>query len=287
MLVSLWGNRWREVVPVMFSLYIDDSGTSPSQPVAIATALIIPAAQLVRLQNEWERFQSKEGFKCFHASEFYFRNHKSEFAKWGDEKWERTFKRVTQISKKYGVRAISIAVLKKDYDDVVPSDTDIRSYLGKTHYGWAVRQLLANVELLYPFQQAPREFVFQWIERKEKSRKEIEDIMDQMQFVYEKQGLCADYSDPHFRNSVGIPGLQCVDFVSWISYQFAIFIYKKIPLRPLVEGAWRTFEGHRGSHGWLRAFTQKRNNLQKSVTEAITTGKAAKFFQEWSIARGR
>jgi len=227
----------------MFSLYIDDSGTSPSQPVAIATALVIPAIQIVRLQKEWDRFQAKEGFKCFHTSEFYFRNYKSEFGKWDDTKWERVFRRVQQISKKYGVRAISIAVLKKDYDEVVP--TDLRNYIGKTHYGWAVRQLLANLMTRYPARASqPREFVFQWLDRKDAARHEIEDIMDQMQFYCAKERIYGDYSDPHFRKSDGIPALQCVDFVSWISYQFAIWIYKKIPLRKLVPETWKEFGGH-------------------------------------------
>jgi hypothetical protein len=109
-------------MPVMFTLYIDDSGTSPSQPVAIATALIIPRIQIVRLEKEWDKFRSKENFECFHTSEFYFRNPKSEFASWDDNKQERVFRRVRQISKKYGVRAISIAVNKKDYDEVVPAE---------------------------------------------------------------------------------------------------------------------------------------------------------------------
>lgn len=281
MLVSVWGKRWRETVPVMFSLYIDDSGTSPSQPVAIATALIVPAAQIIRLENEWEKFRKKEDFECFHTSEFYFRNPRSEFANWDDDKWARVFKRVCQITKKYGSRAISIAVLKGDYDEIVPAD--LRNCLGNTHYGWAVRQLLTLLQS--PRLASPREFIFQWLERKQPARLEIEDIMDQMQFVSEQNGTYGDYSDPHFRKSVGIPGLQCVDMVAWVSYQFAQLIYKKIELRKLVPEAWREFGGNLGGEGWLRAFTIRREDLEKSIKKAVLDGKAVQFFKDWEKAR--
>jgi len=127
----------------MFTLYIDDSGTDPNQHVAIATALIIPAAQIIRLEREWDTLKQKHGFTEFHTSVFVARNYKSEFANWTEDQQERLFSRVRQISKKYGVRAVSIAVNKKDYDEVVPAE--LRSYFGKHHYSWAVRQLLANL----------------------------------------------------------------------------------------------------------------------------------------------
>lgn len=286
MLVSLWGGRWHEVQLVMFTLYIDDSGTSPSQSVAIATALVIPAVQIIRLEKEWNTFTSKEEFKCFHTAEFMARNPNSEFVGWNDTKHERVFRRVKQISKKYGVRALSIAVNKKDYDEVV--SVELRSYLGKDHYSWAVRQLLAHLHALFPpTVTTRREFIFQWIERHHPARKEIEDTMDQMQFVGEQQGAIGDYSDPHFRKSNDIPGLQCVDAVSWISYQYAVHLYRRTPLKKFVSESWKEFGGHLGSDGWLRALTIRRVNLERSTKKAASDGKAMKFFQEWKEARGR
>ena len=119
----------------MFAFYMDDSGTDPSQHVAIATALVIPATQIVRLDSEWETFRDKEKFECFRTSEFHFRNPKSEFRDWAEDKQKRVFARIQQISKKYGVRAVSVAVNKKDYDQVVPAE--LRGYLGKDHYSWS------------------------------------------------------------------------------------------------------------------------------------------------------
>jgi hypothetical protein len=88
----------------MFSLYIDDSGTDPNQSIAIATALVIPAAQIIRLEREWDTLKQKHGFTEFHTSIFVARNHKSEFANWSEDQQKRLLSRVRQVSKKYGVR---------------------------------------------------------------------------------------------------------------------------------------------------------------------------------------
>jgi hypothetical protein len=268
----------------MFSLYIDDSGTDPNQSIAIATALVIPAAQIIRLEREWDTLKQKHGFTEFHTSIFVARNHKSEFANWSEDQQKRLFSRVRQISKKYGVRAISIAVNKKDYDEIVPAD--FRKSLGEHHYSWAVRQLLANLALLYPpTPTCRREFIFQWLERRDLARIEIEETMDQMQFISEKEGTPGDYSDPHFRKSADIPGLQCVDAVAWVSYQYALHIYKKIPLKKFVPESWKEFEGHLGSEGWLKAVTILRENLQRSITKAVPDPTAMQFFKEWEEYR--
>lgn len=278
------GKRWQEVNVFLITIYIDDSGTDPGQHVAIATALVIPAAQIIRLQAEWDTFREKEGFKCFHASVFVSRNQGSEFANWNSEKQGRVFRRVRQITKKYGCRAFSVAVNKIDYDEVAPKE--IRNHLGKSHYSWAVRQLLINIDHIFPPKAgAQREFIFHWMERRVEARGEIEDIMDEMQFAAKKQGICGDYARLFFRKSDGIPGLQCVDAVSWISYQYALHIYRKNPLRQFVPESWKEFEGDHHFDGWLRAATIRRENLEKSIEQAKKSDKFFAFYKEWEEHR--
>src|ERR1700730_15135509 len=98
----------------MFTVYIDDSGSDPHQPVANATALIVPGRRILALQREWDALKEKEGFTDFHTSIFVARNHHSKFADWSDAKQERVFLRVRQIIKKYGVQIVSFTVHKKD-----------------------------------------------------------------------------------------------------------------------------------------------------------------------------
>jgi hypothetical protein len=97
-MLSLRGSRWREVHLALFTVYLDDSGTSPSQHVAIASAFIMPAARILTLEKEWNRFKEKEGFSCLHMSEFVALNPKSEFANWAD-KQNRVANRLRQIVK--------------------------------------------------------------------------------------------------------------------------------------------------------------------------------------------
>ena len=50
--------RWKEVQLVMFTVYIDDSGSDPNQPVANATALIVPGRRILALQREWDALKA-------------------------------------------------------------------------------------------------------------------------------------------------------------------------------------------------------------------------------------
>jgi hypothetical protein len=100
----------------MFTAYIDDSGTAPEQKVAIATALVMPAHRIIAFQSEWNTFIEKWGISDFHASQCAVANSKSDFAGWDEAKVKTVFKRIRQIIKKYGLRSISLAVHKSDYD---------------------------------------------------------------------------------------------------------------------------------------------------------------------------
>jgi|ERR1035437_1095314 hypothetical protein len=126
MLVSCYGKYWKGVNLAMcrFNAYVDDAGTDPNQKIAIPTALVIPAARLISLENEWDKLKEKEGFRDFHMSEVSSPTppSDSQFLGWDKTKHERVYWRVRQITKKYGVQAISFAVIKKDYDEVVPAD---------------------------------------------------------------------------------------------------------------------------------------------------------------------
>ena len=48
--MSAYGGKWKEVTPVVFTVYVDDSGTSPDQKLAVASALIVPAIRIPRIE---------------------------------------------------------------------------------------------------------------------------------------------------------------------------------------------------------------------------------------------
>src|SRR6266404_6209239 len=114
----------------------------------------------------------------------------------------------------------------------------------------------------------PREFVFQWMERREPARKEIEQVMDQMQFMADREGLPRNYQDPHFRKSDDIPPLQCVDAIAWVSYKYAQRVFRKDrgPFKRFIAESLREFGIHKGKNGWLLAKTLTKDKLEKGIT---------------------
>jgi hypothetical protein len=95
LLLSIYGSQWKKRFLGLFTLYIDDSGTAIEQPIAIAAGVIIPAVRLELFEREWNRFLDKEGIRedGFHSSECFYKNSKSVFANWSDERVERVFAR--------------------------------------------------------------------------------------------------------------------------------------------------------------------------------------------------
>jgi hypothetical protein len=285
--VSAWGPRWIEVNVVMaqlYTAYIDDSGTDPQQAVAIASALVIPASKIQALQAEWDAMRIKEVFPSFHMSEFSSPtpSAKSHFRGWGAEKHSRVYRQVRELIMNYGIATISFAVYKKDYDEVVPPD--MRENAGKFHYTWAVRHLLAGLERWRSFVNvsAPFEFLFDYIKKGDERREEIEDVMDQAESI--SPGVYQNYT---FRNRERYPGLQCVDVLGWISYQFALRVYCEKPLVRDAEIGWKDFENFskRFEQPWRLAAALKRSELERWVKLERETGVSQPFFDEWTAKK--
>jgi hypothetical protein len=72
-----------------------------------------------------------------------------------------------------------------------------------------------------------------------------------------------------------------------VSYRFALLIYKKTPLHKFAEIGWREFEGPKGNNGWLHAVTISRQNLEKSIKQALELKKTPDLFKEWDEYKSR
>ena len=51
----------------MFTVFIDDSATSTTQPIAIASALVFPAIRLAELEDTWNDFLRNEFIPKLHT----------------------------------------------------------------------------------------------------------------------------------------------------------------------------------------------------------------------------
>ena len=284
LLIIREGKRWREIHLAMFSAYIDDSGTDPNQRAAIATAFVVPAAQIIPLGREWDNLKKKYSFSDFHTSEMVARNHKSDFADWDETKQRRVFQRVREISKKYGIgpsAAVSFAVNKMDYDNLVP--LEYRNYFGG-HYSWAIRH---GINFLEAWRQsrniASLEYVFDWAEPGSIERVEIETVMAQAESIYQQRGRSGEFTNYTFRRRTDIPALQCVDAIGWTCYQQALLQFHKVPAHKLADEAWKGYGGHLEQHGWLQCFTVRQDNLKKWISAEMTDGETLKRFAEWKL----
>jgi Protein of unknown function (DUF3800) len=267
----------------MFSAYIDDSGTDPNQRAAIATALVVAAAQIIPLEREWDKLKKKHGFSDFHTSEMVARNYKSDFADWDEAKQRRVFQRVREISRKYsiGSAAVSFAVNKADYDNVVP--LEYRNHLGG-HYTWAVRHLMNFLEAWKQSRKIPPlEYIFDWAEPGCEERAEIETVMAQTESISQQRGRPGEFTNYAFRRRKDVPALQCVDAIGWTCYQQALLQFRKVPMHKLADEAWKGYGAHLEQQGWLQCFTVREDNLRKWISAEIADGETLKRFAEFEL----
>lgn len=272
------------------TIYLDDSGTSPSQQVAIATALIIPAKQIIRMESEWATLKAKEGFTDFHTSVFVARNPKAEFANWDDAKQKRVFLRVRQITKKYVVQIISMAVNKPDYEQLMPDE--FRKYSGEHHYSWALRHVVNFAQLfkLNSERPEPYEWVFDWMERKDPARKEVETVLEQAEeMAVLERGVSGEYTNYSFRRRETLAGLQCADLVAWTNYQFALEKFKGTPTPPFAKTACDDFASMQARSvpsinkvmEWNFSVVIKRDHLEDWVKRELADGRSLIRFREF------
>lgn len=296
LLVSGRGIEWERVVVVPFTVYLDDSGTSPGQQVACATALIVPAPRLILMEKEWEALKAKEGFSDFHTSKFVHRNYKSEFAKWDDQKLERVFSRACEITKKYAVQIFSLAINKPDYEAIIP--LNLRDYTGHYHYTWGIRHVLALAQTWrnHDTQIPPYEWLFDHMNRRDLARVEIETLMEECEAMAEfRRGVTGDYVNYSFRQRKTLAALQCADLVAWTNYQFGLEKFKGTPVHPFAKAAWDTFskkpsmlrEPIPEMLEWNCSLIIKDDHLKDWVRKENEDGTFAERFKEWREKKKR
>ena len=285
MLVSCRGARWKKVYLAMFTAYVDDSGTDPNQAVAIASAWIMPGHGIIRLENEWNTLKRKEGFSSWHTSEFLAKNEKCEAVNWDDPKLNRVFYRVRQIAKKYGVKVISFAVCKQDYDDAIPPD--LRKHSGKFHYTWAIRILLDRI-LGWRRSRGllPLQYVFDWQDPKaeKKKKREIEDAIEQAEEAATEAGFAGEFRNFGFGSREDIPGLQCSDLLAWTAFRQAQLATCKIALSEHAEIAWRDFDAH-CDPDWREVLTIGKSELQRFANNAEAVAHTQEWFGKWAAKK--
>jgi hypothetical protein len=268
-LLSAYGGKWKEVTLAMFTVYVDDSGTSPSQRIAVASALIIPARRIEALESEWGNLRRKYGFTDLHASEC--------AAGWDDEKVYSVFARTCAISKKYGLKAMSYALKKADYDEALSEEWKRTG--GRYHYTWAVRWLIRQLEKWHANHDfsSPFEFVFDWPESN-KSKEEIERVMAQ-----EESANPGRYQDHYvFRHREQLAGLQGVDLLAWSCFQGARKVFEGTPINAFAKANLSFYLRHPQIARWIEIYTdENKQSLLRTLREDQSDSRSNEQRQRW------
>ncbi|HZZ39509.1 MAG TPA: DUF3800 domain-containing protein [Acidobacteriaceae bacterium] len=266
----------------MFTVYVDDSGTSLGQTVAVAGILIIPAMQIIPLDREWSAFSSKYGLTDFHASECAALNPRS-YPGWDEVKAQKVFSRARQITKKYTSNAFSFSVYKSEFDACAP--TEWRETGGQNHYTWAIRNLMHELIQWHRKRQlsSPFEFVFDRAEGRDK--RELEMMMAQFDAVW--PGMFEGHYQ--FRNRRDVPGLQCADLLAWACYAKSRVRFGT-PIPPLAKESFEDFSLHQDRR-WLNTLTFDPVGLSEAIARDRLDTEGEEFRRKWHAdymaARGK
>jgi Protein of unknown function (DUF3800) len=287
--ISRKGLNWNRGYIVAFTVYLDDSGTSPSQSVACATAIIIPAARIIKMEDALARLKEREQFSDFHTSDCVARNRESDFANWDCERVTRVVCGVREITKRYACQIFSLAVQKRVYETVVPEP--LRRYAGKYHYSWALRHVLrfAQVWRMERKISEPYEWLFDWMEKRDKTRKEVESVMEQAEEEAAASGLKGEFEHYDFRPRDTLAGLQCADLAAWTNYNFAMSKDLGVPLGSQAKEVWDSFAAmpktysviHKDGLEWNHAVFIKTSHLRDWVTREMADGASLLRFKAW------
>jgi len=261
---------------ITFTVYVDDSGSSPSQPVAIAAALIIPAKQMLSLESNWRAFGEKHGFSDFHSSVCVAKNERSDFANWSDKQIGAAFYRARQIITQKASKAFSYTIHKSDFDAEAPSEW--RQVGGQNHYTWALRSLI-NARVSWHGQRridTPLEFVFDQTGKREKA--EIDMLMAQFESLWPGR-FESHYS---LRNRPDVPGLQAADVLAWTCFAMSRLKFRDVPMSAVAEESFKHFSIYQRGE-WLDALTHEREALRHVIAldRADTVGEQQR--REWYV----
>jgi hypothetical protein len=233
------------------TMYIDDSGTSPTNHIAVAAGWVARTPGWVLFEREWKKARSivSDKFESMHTSEFVDgRGSKNEFKDWSLEKKQRVAARLRQIIKKRALKGFALGVIKRDYDEIVPDVLKAKGF--ENHYTYAIRRVLGMIDDWRKQENitAPIEYIFDWSDKDSPVRREIETIFSSAE--NEPEALRRYGLHPGgfgFRKREVVTPLQAADMFGWTMYQAVLNEVEKRKMNPIAVDMFKEFYLHR--HG--------------------------------------
>jgi hypothetical protein len=128
---------------VIFTAYLDESGTHGPNPTVIMAGYVGHAYQWRQFEKKLGRLQARDGFKIFHAKDFKAKT--GEFSGWPDEKCQRLVNDLTALVKNELTDGFTIALERDVYLNDYRSPPIPKKLNLDSQYGVCFRACLAHM----------------------------------------------------------------------------------------------------------------------------------------------
>lgn len=129
-------------IVVMFTAYFDESGLHEGSSASVVAGYISDVRSWQTFKSKWDQLTHREGVKVLHRSEIESFDKSKNFANWDKDHQIKLLQEAHSIIKDCTIVGIGDAVVKSEFDDVVPPVVK-RAFGGV--YGWLMQDLLKHI----------------------------------------------------------------------------------------------------------------------------------------------
>jgi hypothetical protein len=255
-------SRSKNVLVVMLTIYIDDSGTAPDQNVAIAAGWIAKMPAWILFERSWAKIRNVDSqkFTCMHMADFVYGS--GQFKGWSLDKKLLVVEKLTPPIKKRALKGFALGVIKKDFDEIVPAALRAQGF--ENHYTYAIRRVLGMIHDWRKSQKnedQPIEYIFDYMDPHDPRRKEIQKVFASTGTPDENFGMYGLREDGFdFKHKEGLPPLQAADMLAWTIYQAMLHEIKEKNANPIARLLFKEFYTAK-NHKLLEGGYNKREHL--------------------------
>lgn len=137
--VGVYSSRPR-AVPTMLTAYFDDSGTSPTDPVAVEAGYLATVEMWELFNQRWGSLLSRYNVKQLHRADL--ENFRGEFVNWEPSRRREFIKKAHSIIRRCTYVGVSLALIKADFEEVIRADSPLNKF---EIFSWCVHGCLAGI----------------------------------------------------------------------------------------------------------------------------------------------
>lgn len=137
-------HRWKpERLFVIFTAYLDESGTHQGAPALIMAAYLGTARQWELVERKLRAIQREHGFSVFHAKDF--RKKSGEFRGWSDERRGRLLMAILGLVRSHLTAGVSIALPTERYEREFRDAPRPKKMPPQSQFGICFRNVLSHL----------------------------------------------------------------------------------------------------------------------------------------------